>query len=59
MPAEIDIQTITVSGFPRPLLKEIDEIANRERRNRSNFIVKTIEEAVREARTAKRQKRAA
>lgn len=45
--------TITVSGIPKRLLAEVEALAKGERRNRSNYIVKTIEEAARAARKGK------
>ncbi len=58
MPEDSDLQTISISGFPRELLSELEALAAKERRTRSNYIVKTLADAVREARplVAKRPK---
>jgi metal-responsive CopG/Arc/MetJ family transcriptional regulator len=53
MPNESDLETITVSGLPKKLLREIKKLAESEHRNRSNFIVKTLTEAVREAKAGR------
>jgi len=45
MPEEA-IQHITVSGVPKPLVENIDELAKTEHRNRSSFIVKILSDAV-------------
>ncbi len=56
MPNETDLETITVSGVTKPLLRELQKLAEREHRSRSNYIVKTLAEAVRDANAAKRPK---
>lgn len=58
MPADT-FQTITISGVPKELLKELEILAKQEARNRSNYIVKTLAEVVRDARTAKKPSRKA
>ena len=54
---EDELQTITVSGLPPSLLEKVESIATSEHRNRSNWIVKTIAEAVEEARRLKRSRK--
>ena len=54
MPEDTELVTITVSGVPRDLLLRLEKAATTEHRNRSNWIVKTIAEAVEDARRNKR-----
>ena len=53
MPEELNLVTISISGVPKKLLKELERLARETHRNRSQFIVKTLDEAVYEARETK------
>jgi metal-responsive CopG/Arc/MetJ family transcriptional regulator len=44
-----DEMQITISGVPTKLLKRIDALAEKERRNRSNMITLLLEESVERA----------
>lgn len=56
MPNESELKTITISGVPKSLLRELEKLAQRENRNRSNYIVKTLSDVVSEAVPAGRPK---